>query len=87
MIAASGTDSGKMLVRLMLMKYILVLMLPVPVQPTSTRIMKMTVMRRRNDEIKAQVIRVRVALLIWALVGPSMPGVKVRSVSSDGTLS
>jgi hypothetical protein len=47
----------------------------------------MMVSRSRNDEMRAQIMRVRVALLSCSLVGASAGGVKVRSVSSEGSLA
>jgi len=72
-----------MFVKLSSIKYIFDLTLSVLVFPTSTRIMNTTVMTSRNEVISDQHNRVRVALLIWALLGCASSTVRVRSVSID----
>jgi len=47
--------------------------------PTSTRMRKMTDIRRRKADIRAQIQRVRVARLIWAGVAWELSLVRVRS--------
>jgi hypothetical protein len=50
-----------------------------PMLPTSTRIRKMTEIRRRKAASSAQINRVRVARLIWAGVAWEASFVRVRS--------